>query len=70
VNPLSAIGNFFKAAAAYFGWAQQRDAEKNSPTMQANVAGKTDAKIGAEIAEADDKAAKGDLTEARRLTGE
>ena len=67
---ISGIGNFFKAAAAYFGWAGQRDAEKNAPEMKANAAGKTDAAIDAKIAEADAQAANGKLDEARKLVAE
>ncbi len=64
------ISNGFKAVAAFFGYRAQRDGEKNSPTMQANAAASTDATIAKEAAEADDKAAKGDLDEIRKLAGE
>ena len=64
------IGNGFKAVAAFFGYRQQRDAEKNSPQMQANAAAKTEAEIAQEAAKADDQAAKGNLDDIRKLTGE
>jgi hypothetical protein len=31
---LSLISNFFSAGASYFGYAKQRDAEKNAPAIQ------------------------------------
>lgn len=37
----SGIVKGFQAVAAVFGWAQQRDAEENSPEMQAAAAAKT-----------------------------
>lgn len=42
---LTSIGAGFKAIAAFFGYAQQRDAEKNAPAMQARAAGATDQQI-------------------------
>jgi hypothetical protein len=41
-----------KAVAAAFGFAQQRDAEKNSAAMQANAAAQTDAQISADATKA------------------
>ena len=38
----ASIANGLKAIAAIFGYAQQRDAEQNSATMQANAAAKTE----------------------------
>ena len=34
---LTGIANGLKAIGALFGWAQQRDAEENTPTQQANA---------------------------------
>jgi hypothetical protein len=47
---LSAIAGAFKALAAAFGWAKQRDAELNSPQAKANAAKQTDAKIADQAA--------------------
>ena len=38
----ASIAAGLKAIAAIFGYAQQRDAEKNSAAMQANAAAKTE----------------------------
>lgn len=40
---MKTISNFFAAIAAFFGYAQQRSAEKNSPEMKANATAQTDA---------------------------
>ena len=49
---LSGIGNFFKSLAAVFGYAQQRDYEKNAPEMKAAAAGRTDQQIKDDAAKA------------------
>jgi hypothetical protein len=67
---IDSIGSAFKAVASFFGWAQQRDAEKNSPEMKANAAAKTDAAIASKVAEADTAAASGDLSKAEKLAAE
>lgn len=48
MNPLSLISNLFSAVAGYFGWAKQKDAEENSPAMQANAAAQTRQDIAAQ----------------------
>jgi len=67
---LDSISNGLKAVAAVFGWAQQRDAEKNSPEMIANAHAKLDAEAAKLVAEANAKAAQGDLDAARKLASE
>lgn len=66
----SLIANALKAFAGVFGWAQQRDAEKNTPEMRANAAAKTDAEIAGKVAAADAAADKGDMSEAEKLAAE
>ena len=51
-----AIAGALKAVAAIFGYRQQRDAEQNSPQMQANAAADTRERIAQKAAE--DVAAK------------
>lgn len=67
---IDAIGSVFKAIANYFGWAQQRDAERNTPAMQANAAAQTEAKIDDKVSKAIDAANNGDPTEERKLAAE
>jgi hypothetical protein len=67
---LSSIAAGLKALAALCGWGAQRDAEKNSPAMQANSAKKTEAVIDRKIADANTAAAQGDLTKERNLAAE
>lgn len=40
MDPIAAISNLLSAIANYFGWAKQRDSEKNSPAMQQAAAAK------------------------------
>lgn len=66
----SAIGSGLKAVAAFFGWQGQREAEKNSPEMQANARARTDA-AAADQAVADVKAGtKGNLDQLRKDAAE
>lgn len=60
---LAAISNGFKAFASFMGWAQQRDAEKNSPAMQAAAAAEAQQKQEDEIV---NNVAKGDLDAIRK----
>jgi hypothetical protein len=38
---MSFLTSLFSAIGEFFGWAKQRDAEKNTAAMQANTAAKT-----------------------------
>ncbi len=46
---MQGIGAFFSAIGSFFGWAKQRDAELNTPEMQANQKAKKQAKEDDEI---------------------
>ena len=67
MNLFDNIGAFFKAVASIFGWAQQRDAENNSPQIQANDAAKKAAdaedRITDEIAKQNIDSIRKDLAE-------
>ena len=67
MSMLKAIANGLKAVAAYFGWARQRDAEKNAPEMKANASKKTEARIEQKVGEATATGDKGDLSKENQL---
>jgi hypothetical protein len=58
-----AIGNALKAIASVFGWAQQRDAEENTPALQGNAAAKTNDEL---LKKAEADAAAGDLDQIQK----
>jgi hypothetical protein len=68
---ITALGNACKALASIFGYAQQRDGEKNAPEMKANAAAKT-AAATADQAAGDVKVAldTGDLAQLRKDAAE
>lgn len=66
----TAIANGLKAVAAVFGFARQRDAENNSPEMQANAAAKTDEKVDKIVSDAIEQGNAGNLDEERKLASE
>jgi hypothetical protein len=70
VNPFAGISNFFKAVGAFFGWAQQRDSEENSPEMRANAQAATDAKVAADASRTVADAGKGDPDAMEKLRKE
>ena len=70
---MSLLSSIFSAIANAFGWATGRSALRNSPTMQANAAAKTDAAIRAESTAAVAAAKTGNaaaIEKLRRLTAE
>lgn len=70
---MSLLSSIFSAIANLFGWATGRSALRNSPTMQASAAAKTDAAIKSDSAEVVSAAKTGDaaaLDKLRKLTAE
>ena len=70
---MSLLSSIFSAIANAFGWATGRSALRNSTSMQASAAAKTDAAIKSESSEAVAAAKTGDaeaVEKLRRLTAE
>ena len=64
---LSTLSNLFSAVAGWFGYARQRDAEKNAPDIKAAAIAKQSQEQTDEI---NKTVAKGDLEKERELGAE